>query len=543
MEKKTKARLILFFASVIAVLLIANSLVFHFRADLTENKAYTLADESVNIARSLKEPLYINYYVSTILTEQIPQIQNLVDLLHEYSRSSNGMVRAKVIDPEKNETGVKAESLGLQAQQYQVVKENQMSTNLVYSGVQIQYLNRSQVIPLVTDPGNFEYELSSAIKNLSTNRKPILGILSGKTSSGEDATYNTIRQVLGQNIELRILNKGEIIPADIQVLFVFDDSGLSENDARNVDQFIMSGKGVLLGLDSWSVEVSNPYGNNPFMPLYTGGGQAVANIFKAKRNPEGAIKKILPTYGLELEPGIVFDMESAAIPVLQIMGQNSMRRDMAYPLWLRAGSRQLSQTSSVTKNLSNVDLYWASSVKLLQGFDGQVLIKTSSQSLNQLEQPSVDPLQSASFVQSQLASGGQNSYNLAIARLGELRSAFEPENRSTWIFSTAKGRLVLVGDADFGSDLIAYTQSESNITFIRNLYEYLAGDESIMKLRNRIVVDAKLDLIADKSHKDAVIFLAWLVNTVLIPLAVVVFGLVRLAMRRKKSKQVFGEKL
>ena len=134
---------------------------------------------------------------------------------------------------------------------------------------------------------------------------------------------------------------------------------------------------------------------------------------------------------------------------------------------------------------------------------------------------------------------------LAASLRGELASFFrgkrvptrEGESRS-WerIVEAAKdARLVVVGDADFASNLLEFTEATYNLGFLTNAAEWLSNSEDLLAIKTRLARDVRLNRIQEPARRLAAVLATQIVNVAVIPLAVVAFGIVRLLLRRKKS--------
>jgi ABC-type uncharacterized transport system involved in gliding motility auxiliary subunit len=134
---------------------------------------------------------------------------------------------------------------------------------------------------------------------------------------------------------------------------------------------------------------------------------------------------------------------------------------------------------------------------------------------------------------------------LAASLRGELGSFFrgklipkrEGETRSwTEVLQAAKdARLVVVGDADFASNLLEFTEAGYNLSFLTNTAEWLSNSEDLLSIKTRLARDVRLNRIQEPSRRLTAVLVTEIVNVAVIPLAVIAFGIVRLLLRRKKS--------
>ncbi len=533
MELRRQDKSILIVGLVIIILVILNSQVFFFRADLTENKAYTISAVTQNLIQKLPEPLRLTYYVSGKLRNQMPQIQGISDILYEYSRISNGKVDVRILDTDGKEDQLRPEDYGVQSQQFQVVEKNQVANTLVYTGIVISFLNSTKALPVVTNPASIEYDLTTAIRSLVNKKNPVLGVLAG--GNGQDITskYSMLPLIFQKTAEVRTLNKGEAIPSDIDVLFVFGAEGLGPMDAWNIDQFLMSGKGVLMGQDGMGINLAGDWQATPVN--------------------RGILGEMLSSYGVNIEAGWVLDDSCPNIPFNHRQGNMTVQRLVPYPEWIAVTGKGLNQNNPLTSRASGLDLFWASPVSLTEGSSGEVLVSSSANAWLMKDQAIADPQKTLALQRQQHISSPSlfgKPISLAVLRNQQINSFFKGKDLATivpgkklqpGINSVAEGRLVVVGDAEFASDLYqslaqnGLVTNNDNVVFLQNAFEFLSNDTDMMKLRTRQVWDTRLSSIQDPIARDTVSTVALVINAVLVPLILVVFGLVR-TIRRKQAR-------
>jgi len=508
-EKKND-RLQLILGLVVIVLLAANSLVWYNRLDMTQNKAFTVSKDTLAYIKTIQEPVRVQYYVSQKILTQLPQIQNISDLLEEYARLSNGKVQLELIRVDGNEDELNLKGMGLQSQQFQVVEQNQLTAAMVYSGLKISYLNKRNIVPFVADPGDLEYQLTLGIKKLVEGKTPVLGILNGKDQYDTVSQYTLINRYFGQMFTIRTLSPGELIPLDIDVLLVLGDETLGDEDAKNIDAFIQSGKGTIIGLDRMSVDVGQQLTPRPLA--------------------EGKVLPLVRKYGFDIKDSWVMDPSSASMPIQQNQGGITFELQQPYPLWVRSKGALLNKNHPLTASLPELDFLWANPLVLPEDQSDVTVLASSSRKSSLQTSPNADPYMVSAMLQG--SQEEQKSYPLA-ALLEKPLDSKKTDSEG----KALKTKLVLLGDSDFVSDMIQVSQSVSNLEFMLNLYEGMAYDSSIMSLRNRVIENAKLDKIEDLQEKNAYVLLIQVLNTVLIPLALIVFALLRLYKRKQRARQ------
>jgi len=163
MQKKSTELIILLLILSIVVLFALNSSRYFVRLDFTGNKAFTISRVSKELFQEIQEQVYITYYLSERLQSLYNFPAQIEDLLQEYAAHSRGKIIISVLDPAKTGDSGKAESLGVYPQQIEVVEKDERSVARVYTGIVIQYLDRSEALPVVGRIDTLEYDLTSRI--------------------------------------------------------------------------------------------------------------------------------------------------------------------------------------------------------------------------------------------------------------------------------------------------------------------------------------------------------------------------------------------
>jgi ABC-type uncharacterized transport system involved in gliding motility auxiliary subunit len=96
--------------------------------------------------------------------------------------------------------------------------------------------------------------------------------------------------------------------------------------------------------------------------------------------------------------------------------------------------------------------------------------------------------------------------------------------------------MVVIGDADFASNILQYSDSMYNVNFAMNLAEWLTNDDDLLDIRTRSTRDMRLNKIKDPDAKRRAFIFAVIVNVVIIPLFVILFGVRRFSKRQKQQR-------
>ena len=150
------------------------------RLDLTQDKLFTLSDGTKKLLSTIDEPIDVRLYYSRRFNEIGPDIARhatrVTELLGEYERLSNGMIRFEVFDPEPfSPEEDLAVSDGLQGLPFD------QSGELVYFGVAGTNStdDTDSIGYLSPERGPFlEYDLTRLVHNLANPDKARITILS-----------------------------------------------------------------------------------------------------------------------------------------------------------------------------------------------------------------------------------------------------------------------------------------------------------------------------------------------------------------------------
>ena len=255
------------------VLIAVNSLVFYTRIDLTQSKAFSISEVSRNLFRDIPDQVLVSYYISPRLAALSPIPSQIEDLLYEYAAYGRGRIRVTVVDPEKAAAeGQRIDQLGIVPQQIQVVEQNEQSVATVYTGIVLSYLSSREIVPVAWDPTNLEYELTRRIQRLVSGKKSMVGFLFGREEMNLSSDMNYVASRLSESYAVQELPRGEDIPSDVSVLFVFGGKDLDEVSLYPVDRYIMRGGKALIAVDAVDVDIARnlaatPYGDLPIFGM------------------------------------------------------------------------------------------------------------------------------------------------------------------------------------------------------------------------------------------------------------------------------------
>lgn len=505
--------------------LIAAALVFdrlNFKLDFTSSRTYSLSAVSKNLYKELPERLRVTYYVSPELASRHPGPRAVEDFLNGLSGSSHGKISVAVADPAK-ESGV-LEGLGLTPQRMQVVENNQQHVIVVYSGIVLEYLDRSETVPFIIGTDGLEYSLVKTIRNLVSNSKPVLTVLVGDSDKYWGNDFTSLNSALsGSGWDVRPIGPSDAIPAETKVFIVVGNSDIDDYCAYRIDQYLAGGGKALFALRGVQVNA--------------GQGLSAAPL------KQDALLKSLEKYGVKVQRSLALDESCLTIPFQNMSASGgSTVSYVRYPHWIVVGSENCSHSSAVSAGANGLELFWPSPLTLAPapGVKTEALIKTSKHAWLQTKDFAVGPSDSGQYDLEAPSTGGQ--YTLAASLSGVLPMAFAgmpvPVKAGAPALSPlpaeAKASTIMViGSADFANELMTMVDSGTfNAVFVAASADWLESGNEMAALKLKTTHTLGLDKVADPSKRALRILFAYLINVIIIPVGLIIYGLLRSRKRR-----------
>ncbi|MFW6291423.1 MAG: Gldg family protein [Spirochaetota bacterium] len=500
----TRGRYVLETVFVLAavVLVMANGLVHHARIDLTESRLHTISQATLDILEPIENTVTITYYLSERLRREYPQPRDVRDLLDEYEVASRGTVNVRVVDPNDLEDPETATALGVVPQQLDVSEDGERRSAIVFSGIVVEYLDRSDSLPFVFSSRTLEYDLTTTIRDLVRDDRRTLAVIIGDPGETLDGDYRRLATEFARRYELREVRAGEPLADDVDVTLVIDAGFLDREQIDPVSDYLDRGGSALFAYDAVGVNIAAGLSPEPL--------------------PGDAARELIARFGIVVGRELVLDEIHNEILVEEEAAAFRVQRSYPYPHWPVTIERYTSSSHPTTARFSGLDLYWPTWLELDPEHPGASIIIATSPRAWLMDAPfdlsPRDPEESPGDPEQTTGQYGV----VAVA------GSDAPGN----------GRVGVVTDADFLRDrLIEATGSSQNIEYAMNLSDWLSNDEALLEIRTRASRSLALDAIDDPRMETTLEFFAVLVNLALVPGAVVLFGLIRLARRRRRARR------
>lgn len=545
--------------SVILINIIAGN--FFLRIDLTEENRYSISESTKDILRNLENVVYIEIFLEGDMPSDFKRLQQSVkETLDEFKVYAGYNLQYEFRNPSPENADSKSRQeifkqiydRGINPTTLYIREGDQKTEKIVFPGAIVNYLDQELPVnflkysyssgtraQLNQSMEGLEYELISAIKNLSTPRKSKIAFLQGHGElnplEAEDILNSLSEYFDVRRVRLQSAANGDFPGVenidDFDAIIVADpDSFYNDVDKFKIDQFIVKGGRALFLIDPMHAEIDS---------IGTEGSVAVSKDL--------GLNDLFFKMGLRLNPDLIQDQLCAFIPL--IVGyagdrpQYQMMKWWYYPILNNFGKHPLSRNLAgvYTKFISSIDTVRSSGIKktalAFTSAETRVLPSPVRLDFNDVRMPP-----------------NQNLFNkgqLPVAYLleGKFTSVFEgrvTQKTAEKFDYKAKGidsKVIVISDGDIiKNDINSKSQSAyplgydkftkttfANKDFILNCMDYLLDDSGVIQSRNKKIVMRPLNLNKANSEK-----LKWQIINLGIPiLLLILFGIGKYYLRKK----------
>lgn len=255
-------------SSLIALLLVLVAIVlvnllaqrYKFRLDLTGDKRYTLDQATLDLLHGLRETVTVTAYFTEDLPPELAVVrQDLKDLLVEYAERSGGKLVFEFEDPSSSEA-VKAKAVeqGVRPLLAQTRTQDRSENIQVLMGAVVRMATRKAVIPALQKGPGMEWILSSAIAQVATVEKPLIGIMQGHQEPSLQALDELAAQLNAQyDVEATaIYDSFPINERYASILIIDPKDSISQQHQKLLDDYMAKGHGVVLAYSAVATNLS-----------------------------------------------------------------------------------------------------------------------------------------------------------------------------------------------------------------------------------------------------------------------------------------------
>ena len=541
---------------------------FFTRLDLTEEKRFTLSDQTINTLDSLEEELIITVYLEGDLNSGFVRLQKETkEMLDEFEAYADQGLTYEFVDPyslnkDPNKVFEQLGKKGLQPTNVQLNTESGSEQQYLFPGAIIYYQGKSLPVQLLKSETSLppeialnksieslEFELSNSIRKLSHPSKPAVAFTSGHGefideevwdfATGLQEYYNVFeikidsielqKKKVISRVELKENQSGQL---DFQLLEKFEaiviagpKDNFSDKECFLIDQFIMKGGKVLWALNGNTANMDS---------LQTG---RISMAFPVQNK----LFDLSYSYGARINPNIVQDLTCGPVPVFDGY-QGNQPRFTRYP-WVYDPLLISDNSHLINTNLDPIRSNFASTIDTIPvpGIDKHVILKTSENSKilktpvrvslqTAVRKPSVERFNKGRQTIGVLLEGKFESYyknrvvDFPMKKQGEYSRMIVLSDASIIKNDvTREGRPYPLSVNKFYSD-----QFYDNKKFLMNSMNYLCGDEDLIPMRSRKI---QLRLLDKKKVKEEGSF--WKLINLLGPLLMILIIVIPITIIRK----------
>lgn len=543
---------------------------FFTRIDLTEEKRFTLSDQTINTLDSLEDEITIKVYLDGDLNAGFIRLQKETkEMLDEFEAYADNGFSYEFIDPytinkDPNKVFDQLAKKGLQPTNVQINTESGTKQQYLFPGAIIYYQDKSLPVQLLKSETSLppevalnksiealEFELSNTIRKLRYPRKPRVAFTSGHGEYSDEQVYDfasglqeyynvfelTVDSVSMQkkNVITRVeIKEDQNGSLDLDLLKTFKaivvagpKENFTEKECFLIDQFIMKGGKVLFALD----------GNNASMDSLETGRISMAFPLKSK------LFDLIYGYGARINSDIVQDLTCGPVPVFDGY-QGNQPRFTRYP-WVYDPLLISDNSHLINTNLDPIRANFASTIDTIPvpGITKNVILQTSKSSKilktpvrislqTAVRKPSVDKFNKGRQTLGVLLEGRFTSYYKN--RVVDFPLIKDGKTSKIVVLSdaniikndvTREGRPYPLSVNKFYSD-----QYYDNKKFLMNVMNYLCDDEDLIPMRSRKI---ELRLLDKKKIKEEASF--WKLINLLGPLVIMLALVLPISILRKSK--------
>lgn len=422
------------------------------RLDLTQEGIYQLTGTTKQTLENLDDVVNIRLYATSQLPAQLrPILRDTKDILRDYQLYGGNRIEVSIKDPSGDQqVAAEAAAAGIREVQFNVIGQEELQLKRGYLGLAVAYGGQTEIIPLISDASNLEYQLTSFIKKLTTDQKKTVAFVTGhgQKTTGDYASLTQELSNLYEITEIDLQPEEEdepvTIPEDVTTLIVAGPvEPMPEEDRRLIADFFNQGGSVLLLLD----------------------GVIVNDATLTANTNNNSLADFIEAFGLSLGQDIVYDLQSSE--TVNFGSDAGTSFIIQYPFWPRAISADNSHP--VSNRLKTMVLPWPSSLTINDstiselGLEVSRLFTTTPSAGSQIGTYSIQPNQR--IVPTEL-----EEKTLAVSLLGKPQA------------NDRVPRMIVVGDSNFLTESIV-PNSPENIAFGLESVAWLSQEQSLAELQ------------------------------------------------------------
>jgi ABC-type uncharacterized transport system involved in gliding motility auxiliary subunit len=476
---------------------------FNLGIDFTSNKTFTLSNGTKRVIDEIDEPIKINFVYSRNLSKNIPIIQNYANqvqgLLNRYSDLASGKIELSFIEPEPySDDEDYVNRYGIQG--FPIDQEG----SKIYFGMIAS--NTTDDIEVVSffDPSKaatLEKQLTDIVYKLNRSKKPIIGFLSWVDTAPPMMPNNqlgqgeyTILEELSYFYDFEFLDTDVESFEDIDLLFVYHPSDITDKTEYAIEQFILEGGETVIFLD-------------PFFEK------------NDHSNKTSDLTNILKTLNINYNSNVILDgAQATRLQTQQNISDNTSLQTILKLNWPEVRGQFINQSEEIGNGLSLIRLVSAGGLAPLNEESEISYIPLISSSEVTMDLPMREVHDPIKLINNFKPTG--ITYDFGVKLSGKTSSSFNEFEfiREDHIDSSVKDiNVVLFSDADFIRnafwariqkflDTNVIEATSDNGTLVTNVLDSMTGYDEFIDLRNKeapfrpFVVVQKLQAEAEQKY-------------------------------------------
>ncbi len=538
------------------------------RFDLTAEKRYSLSPATKTLLKKLDDVVFFKVYLAGDLPSGFQRLSNETREMLDEFRAYNKKIQYEFVNPsdnpnakDRNDSYKLLVENGLQPTNLQVSKKGASSQIIIFPGAIVSYHGKQIPVQLLMaqlqEESNkvlnnsiqaLEYNLASAIKNLTTPVKPRVAIIEGHGELTEMETYD-LQNSLAEfyNVE-RVAIKHKISSLAVRlktdsthdalvnkyraIIIAKPSTQFDERDKFLIDQFIMRGGKVL-----WLID-----------PVFASMDSIKVNSTMGIHNDIN-LEDMLFNYGVRLNTNLVQDLTALKIPIKT--GQIGDQPQFDFFTWYFFPVLMPSVKHPIVNGLNAIKTEFISTLDTVTapGVKKTYLLETSPYSrtvtvpaLIDLEivkkKPNERAFNRGPFPVAVLLEGTFTStflHRLPPEVAGDPNLAYRPSSKPT--------KMIVISDGDVAKNQFHYSkgyplplgydqytrQTFGNKDLVLNAINYLCDDSGLISVRSRELKLRMLDATRAANQR-----LFWQLLNILLPILLITgFGILKFQLRKR----------
>ncbi|MBN2263933.1 MAG: Gldg family protein [Prolixibacteraceae bacterium] len=486
MKNKNYLIYILLLVGIVILLNILSSRYF-LRADFTADNRYTLSKATKDIVRSIDEPVTVTAYFTNDLPPAVKQIRTeFKELLIEYANLSKGNLVYEFVSPnDDQQLEQELAQKGIAPRMLNVREKDQSVQKTVYLSAVVQYADKEEVLPLILPGAAMEYDLSTAIKKLVVDDKPLIGFIQGHGEPSLNEFMQALQslQVLYNVESVELSDTVQLEKYEALALIAPTDS-IPDEHFYYIDNFVNNGGNVFVAINRVEGDLNTSMGSE----ITTG------------------LETWLANKGITVENQFVIDNSCSNVSVVQQQGPFRFQTQVRFPyLPIITGFAD----HPISKGLESLVLMFGSPV----AFNGDTTVTAT---------PLAFTSKMSGTAAAPLYFNIQRQWTKNDFTRSEIPVAYAFEGK---LGQNSNSRMVVVGDGNFavnGSGQQAQQLNPDNVNLMVNAIDWLADDTGLIALRTKGITNRPLEQIEDGKKN----FLKYM-NFLLPVLLIIIYGIIR----------------